>query len=227
MTQQLDVGTPVPIGRARRTLDLGLTTFALLCGAPVLLLVALTVRATSRGPVIFRQVRVGAGGRPFTLYKFRTMRTDTVGPEITTARDDRVTRLGRLLRATSIDELPQLVNVLRGHMTLVGPRPETVALAVRYSGPDMVVFRYRPGLTGLAQVRHRDSQALPTNVDDVETVYLTRLVPMRVALDMEYLADPSMGRTLKVILETAAHLLGLDRRRRAIVAPSASQGLLP
>src|SRR5437660_1177405 len=97
-------------------------------------------------------MRVGQGGAPFTLFKFRTMRAGIAGPEVTAPDDNRVTRLGSLLRRAKIDELPQLVNVLVGHMTLVGPRPETVALAARYPADLKMIFRYRPGVTGPGQV---------------------------------------------------------------------------
>lgn len=229
VTDHLAVGPPVPIGSARRALDVLVAAGALVCGAPVLALLALAVRITSRGPVIFRQVRVGAGGRPFTLYKFRTMRVTTGGPEVTTGGDARITAVGRVLRAASMDELPQLLNILQGEMTLVGPRPETFALAARYSAKDMAVFRYRPGLTGPAQVRQRDSRVLPAHAADVEDLYLTRLVPLRVALDMEYLADPTLSRTVRMMVETAAHVLGLDRPVPAMTspAPSTSRSVLP
>lgn len=119
-------------GAARRVLDVAFGLLALVVLSPALLVLAVLVRVTSRGPAVFCQQRVGAGGRLFTLYKFRSMSCDSAGPEVTTGADPRVTRVGRLLRGTSLDELPQLLNLVRGDMTLVGPRPETPGLARRY-----------------------------------------------------------------------------------------------
>jgi lipopolysaccharide/colanic/teichoic acid biosynthesis glycosyltransferase len=199
-------------GPARRSLDVLLAGGALLVLSPLLALLAAAVRLSSAGPAIFRQARVGQGGRTFTLYKFRTMRRGGGGPDLTVPGDARVTPVGRFLRATSLDELPQLLNVLRGDMTLVGPRPETPALAARYPEDCRPVFRYRPGLTGPAQIRHRDRRTLSGELVDPEAYYLTRLVPARTSLDLEYLARPTLRRTLGWILATVAHLVGLPSR---------------
>jgi lipopolysaccharide/colanic/teichoic acid biosynthesis glycosyltransferase len=193
---------------ARRALDLVVSAAALLLLSPMILVVALSVKLTSAGPVLFRQVRVGQGGRPFTLYKFRTMRPGTRGPEVTRGDDPRITRVGKLLRTTGIDELPQFLNVLRGEMTLVGPRPETPALADRYPAACRVVFQHRPGLTGPTQVRLRDKDVLPpAGTPDLEGYYLRELVPSRVALDFSYLDDASLARTIGMLWHTAVYVL--------------------
>jgi lipopolysaccharide/colanic/teichoic acid biosynthesis glycosyltransferase len=194
-------------GLVRRTLDVMVSAAALVLLAPVLLLLAVAVLLESPGGALFRQVRVGQGGRPFTIYKFRTMRSASNGPEFTPRNDPRITRVGRLLRHSGLDELPQLVNVLRGDMTLVGPRPETPSLASRYTASCGRVFAYRPGLTGPAQVRLRDEDALPTDGVELERHYLEEVVPRRAALDLEYLADPSLRRTLGHLVETALYVV--------------------
>jgi lipopolysaccharide/colanic/teichoic acid biosynthesis glycosyltransferase len=200
-------------GWPRRTLDLIVSFVALLLLVPVFVVVAIVVRCTSAGAIFFRQVRVGQGSVPFVIYKFRTMRPGSGGPEVTPADDRRVTPIGHLLRTTGIDELPQLLNVLRGDMTLVGPRPETLALAQRYPKDCAVVFDYRPALTGPSQVRLRDKDVLPTGeAADLEHIYLRDLVPMRTNLDLDYLADPSLRRTFGFLLETAGYLLRPVRR---------------
>jgi lipopolysaccharide/colanic/teichoic acid biosynthesis glycosyltransferase len=198
----------VPVGPGRRLLDVAVSLVLGLVFLPVLALVAVAVRADGSGPVLFRQVRTGQGGRPFTLLKFRTMRAGPRGPEVTGPQDPRITRVGRLLRRSSLDELPQLLNVLRGEMTLVGPRPETPGMAARYPGELRWVFQHRPGLTGPAQVRLRDDDAIPPGTSDVEGWYLEHLVPARVALDAEFLARPSLGATVRLLGETAVHLAG-------------------
>ncbi|WP_441249439.1 sugar transferase [Kitasatospora sp. McL0602] len=197
----------VPIGPARRALDLALGLPALALLLPLLAGLALLVRITSPGPALFRQLRVGAGGEEFTLYKFRSMRTGAAGPEVTTATDPRVTRIGHTLRDTSLDELPQLINLVRGDMTLVGPRPETPGLACRYPADCRWVFAHRPGLTGPVQLRATELAAPPAeSAGDPETYYLDVLVPRRVALDAQFLAAPSLHRVLGLVLRTAGRV---------------------
>jgi lipopolysaccharide/colanic/teichoic acid biosynthesis glycosyltransferase len=188
------------MSRSRRLLDLAVAVTGLLVLALPLAVLMLLVRLDSPGPALYRQVRLGEHGRPFTLYKLRSMRTGATGPEVTAAGDPRVTRLGGFLRRTSLDELPQLWHVLRGQMTLVGPRPETPGLAAGYPPECRWVLRYRPGLTGPAQVRLRD-----TKVDGAD--YFGVVVPARVAQDAGYLRDPSLRATLAVLAETARYLV--------------------
>ncbi|HEX4698995.1 MAG TPA: sugar transferase [Actinomycetes bacterium] len=200
-------GTRVSPGR--RALDVAVSLTALMALLPILLVLAVLVRCTSRGPVLFRQVRVGAGGRPFVMLKFRSMSVGALGgPQVTTQTDQRITALGRVLRRSSLDELPQLVNVLRGQMTLVGPRPETVDLAARYPDDCRWVLQHAPGLTGPCQIRLRDREALPPEAVDAEDYYLSVLVPRRVALDMTFLGRPTVTATMAVLLETFGYLVG-------------------
>ncbi len=202
----LRVDSAMPPSPGRRLLDIGVAGVGLVLVGPLFLALAVATRVSTGGSAIFRQVRVGQGGVPFTLLKFRTMRPWISGPEVTAPGDHRVTRLGALLRRTSIDELPQLVNLLRGNMTLVGPRPETLALAVRYPPELQFVFRYRPGITGPAQVLVRDEKVLGQSAD-VESFYLTELVPHRVAMDLEYLKDPTVVRTVRWFAHTLLYLV--------------------
>jgi lipopolysaccharide/colanic/teichoic acid biosynthesis glycosyltransferase len=183
-------------------------------GVPLLLLMA-AVRCESRGPALFRQTRVGQGGRRFVLLKLRSMRTDATGSELTAKGDQRITRLGRLLRATSIDELPQLLNVLRGDMTLVGPRPETPALALDYPHDCSWVFAYRPGLTGPAQVRLRDREVLGDDAVNQVHSYLQVIVPARARIEARYLIRPSLTATITVLVDTVRHVLGRQVTGRA------------
>ncbi len=174
---------------------------------PLLLGLALVVRLSSPGPVIFRQQRLTRGHATFTMYKFRTMRAGVGGPEVTSAGDSRVTGPGRLMRRTSLDELPQLINVLRGQMTLVGPRPETPALAAKYPAALRWVLDETPGLTGPAQITLRDDVTVSGSVDDVEQWYIERLVPRRVAADLTFLCRPTLLATMHVIVMTVRYLL--------------------
>ncbi|TDD27221.1 sugar transferase [Actinomadura sp. KC06] len=194
--------------RGRRALDIaGALAGLALFSVPLVLIYAL-VRLTSRGPGIFRQTRVGQGGRPFTILKFRTMRQNAGGMKVTATSDPRVTRVGRALRRFYLDELPQLVNVLRGDMTLVGPRPETYDLAVYYDARWRWIFDHRPGMTGVSQVRFRDSDVLPPGEEVDLAFYVQRLAPAQAAVDAVYLSDPSMRATLRTLAQTVWYVLG-------------------
>jgi lipopolysaccharide/colanic/teichoic acid biosynthesis glycosyltransferase len=211
------------ISPARRLLDVLVGGLLLILASPLLAVVAVLLLVTSGRPVLFRQSRVGESGRPFTLYKFRTMRLLASGPEITAATDVRITRIGGFLRRTAIDELPQLWHVLRGQMTLVGPRPESAALAAGYPEACRPVLQARPGLTGPAQLRYRERSAVPPNGrTDVERWYLEVLVPLRVAADREYLDRPTVRRTLYYLLVTALFVVGLADLQQPVGAQTAS-----
>jgi lipopolysaccharide/colanic/teichoic acid biosynthesis glycosyltransferase len=179
-------------------------------------IVAIAVRIDSRGSSFYRQKRIGQGGVPFSLIKFRTMVHDARGSMLTGPGDARVTRIGHFLRAVAIDELPQLLNVLAGHMTLVGPRPQTPGFAARYPEELREVFVYRPGIVGPGVLRLNDDDVLPEGMDDLESWYLTNVIPARVKLDLEYLRDPTIRRTFRIILDT---LIRVPKRFIAQPAP--------
>ncbi len=200
---------------ARRALDIIVAFIILALIWPLFLALAVATRLSTGGSAIYRQRRIGQGGIPFTLYKFRTMRAQMAGPEVTAPGDHRVTRLGALLRKTSIDELPQMVNVLFGHMTLVGPRPESAALAARYPDHFRFVFRYRPGVTGPCQVLVRDEKVLG-RAADIENFYLTELLPHRVEMDLAYLSDPTLARTIQWLVLTLLYLVRTAKRRASL-----------
>ena len=140
---------------ARRVAGVALCLLALLLLLPVMLAAALAVLLTDGRPVLYRAERVGRDGRPFHLLKFRTMTAGAAGPAVTGSADPRITQVGRLLRRTKLDELPQLVNVLRGEMNLVGPRPEDPRFVALYSSQQREVLSVRPGITSPAAVRYR------------------------------------------------------------------------
>lgn len=188
-------------GAAKRAIDLVLGGLAILCLSPVLAAAALAIRLESPGPVLFRQWRFGMGSRPILVFKFRSMRSDAcdaTGERRTTARDPRVTRVGRILRRTSLDELPQLLNVLRGEMSLVGPRPHPLHMRVGGGFYFEVVERYRvrhavkPGITGWAQVNGARGE--------VDTLEKAR---RRVELDLWYIDNWSVALDLQILLRTA------------------------
>lgn len=176
----------------RRVVDILAAIVILLFTFPLLLGAAIAVRLTLGGPVLFRQRRLGLGGRPFDLLKLRTMRHPIPGREGSEFDAERLTKLGTWLRATSIDELPSTMNLLRGDLTLVGPRPLPVAYWTRYRGDEYRRFEVKPGITGLAQVNGR-------NTVDWDA---------RLALDVQYVAERSLLGDLRIVLRTVPVVLG-------------------
>jgi lipopolysaccharide/colanic/teichoic acid biosynthesis glycosyltransferase len=190
----------------RRLLDVTVAGVLLLVLAPLLGVLALLVRATSTGPALFRQIRVGRNGRPFVLLKLRTMRADAPGPAITSGGDPRITRLGAWLRRTKLDELPQLWNVLRGDMSLVGPRPELPAYVARYTAAQRAVLRARPGLTDPASLAWTDEAATLGRFAEPDRAYVEVVVPSKIALSLAYLERRTVWSDLVIVTRTAAHV---------------------
>jgi len=170
--------------------------------SPVLAGAALAVKLSSPGPVLHRAVRVGRAGNPFTVLKFRTMVLEAVaGPGITSAEDPRVTPVGHVLRRWKLDELPQLVNVLRGEMSLVGPRPEDPRYVARYTPEQRRVLRVRPGLTSPASLRFSREESMLTG-EDWETAYLQKILPAKLSEDLEYLEHRSARSDLTILVRS-------------------------
>jgi lipopolysaccharide/colanic/teichoic acid biosynthesis glycosyltransferase len=191
----------------KRLFDIALSALGLLLLAPLLLLVALWVKLDSPGPVLFRQQRVGRFGRPFLIHKFRTMRVDEAGPQITVGADPRITRSGRRLRASKLDELPQLWDVLRGAMSLVGPRPELPRYVALYPAElREIVLSVRPGITDLASLEFRHESELLARAADPEREYVDVVMPKKLALARRYVETASLVQDLRIIWRTLATL---------------------
>ena len=180
--------------RAKRVFDVIVSAATLIILTPVLLLIAFAVLIDSRRPVLFRQARVGKEGRPFRMLKFRSMVIEPGGPtvNVSPAGDPRVTRVGTVLRRTHLDELPQLVNVLRGEMSLVGPRPETPEFVLLYTANERRVLTLRPGIAGPSTLQFMDETALLAGTDDPVGYYRRVLLHERVKSDLEYLDRSSV-----------------------------------
>jgi len=180
---------------AKRLFDLLLSSIGLLLLAPVLLLIAVLIKLDSPGPVMFRQERVGRFGRPFHIHKFRTMQHDPAGQGllITVGADRRITRVGAVLRQTKLDELPQLLDVWRGAMSLVGPRPEVPRYVAHY--PQALrdkVLSVRPGITDIASIEYRDEGAVLARAADPERAYIHEVLPHKLALAAQYVERSSV-----------------------------------
>lgn len=195
---------PVSLWRRfwKRAFDVVCSALGLLVLSPVLLVCALLVGLTSPGGVLFRQERIGKDGVPFTIYKFRSMRRDNAGLKITTSGDSRVTPVGKVLRRTKLDELPQLFNVLKGDMSFVGPRPEVREYTDLYDEEQRQVLLVRPGITGLASIRFRNENELLDESDDPNRTYIEEVMPQKLALDLEYIPHASVFYDIRLILET-------------------------
>jgi lipopolysaccharide/colanic/teichoic acid biosynthesis glycosyltransferase len=193
----------------RRLIDSGIALVLLAVLSPVFLTLALLVRLSSPGPIFFRQQRVGRGGRLFWIYKFRTMRVNKGGLEVTGAEDPRITRVGALLRRYKLDEMPQLLNVVKGEMAFVGPRPEVPRYVAHYTPEQRKVLSVPPGITGLSQLRCRNEEELLRGANDPEALYLHKIMPEKLAIDLEYVRSRSAWTDLCLALKTLRHILGL------------------
>lgn len=192
----------------RRLLDVTVAGVLLIALSPLLAVLALLVRATSPGPALFRQTRIGRNGRPFVLLKLRTMRADAAcrGPAITAGADPRITRLGARLRHAKLDELPQLWNVLCGDMSLVGPRPELSRYVAGYTEAQRAVLQTRPGLTDPASLAWADEAATLATFADPHRAYTEMVLPRKLALSLAYLERRTVWSDLAVVTRTAAHV---------------------
>ncbi len=191
----------------KRIFDAVVSLAALIVLSPLFPLIALIIRVTSPGPALHRAQRVGLNGQLFTFYKFRSMivGAQKQGPGITGAGDPRITPIGRVLRRTKLDELPQLYNVLRGDMSLVGPRPEDPRYVALYTAEQREVLGVRPGITSAASVTFRHEEAL-LGGEDWETVYIEQIMPAKLAADLDYTRHPTVWRDLVILARTVAAL---------------------
>ena len=189
---------------AKRTLDLIVSLAGLALIWPLLVALALWVKLDSRGPVLYRGTRVGQRARPFYMYKFRTMvlGAESQGPAVTYRDDPRITKVGRFLRRTKLDELPQLFNVLKGEMSLVGPRPEDPKYVALYTEEQRQVLDVKPGITGPTQLEYRDEASLLEG-SSVDEEYVSRFMPEKLKLDLEYVRTRSLMLDLKILWRTA------------------------
>lgn len=189
---------------AKRLFDIVSSGIGLLCLAPVFVVMAIWIKLDSRGPVFYRQTRVGRYGHDFRIFKFRSMRVGSdKGRQITVGeRDPRITRFGYFIRRYKIDELPQLINVFLGDMSIVGPRPEVRKYVDLYSEEQRKVFQVRPGITDLASIKYRNENELLSQVDDPDTYYIDVIMPDKLTINLEYIRHQSFMGDIKIIFNT-------------------------
>ena len=188
----------------KRAMDIVISGGALLVLWPVLALIALAIKIDDPGPVFYRQVRVGRHGKPFRIFKFRTMIVDAdkKGLQITVGRDNRITRMGALLRKTKLDELAQLINVFVGEMSFVGPRPEVPKYVELYTPYQRQVLLVRPGITDYASIAYRNENDMLEGAEDPERMYIDVIMPDKIELNMKYLREISPLADIRLILST-------------------------
>lgn len=194
---------------SKRLFDIVAAGTGLLLLAPLLLGLALWIRLDSPGPALFRQVRVGRHGVPFEILKFRTMVAGAErGPQLTAGRDARITRAGRFLRRSKLDELPQLLNVVLGSMSLVGPRPEVPRYVACYP-PDVrrTVLSVAPGITDWAAILYKDESAMLAQAEDPERAYLDTILPSKLCWYERYVRERSFWVDLRILLRTLAAIV--------------------
>jgi lipopolysaccharide/colanic/teichoic acid biosynthesis glycosyltransferase len=208
MFEHISVGggrIPYTVERAlsQRIVDILASSAGLLLLSPLFLVLGVLVKLQDGGPVLYRSMRAGVGGKLFSIYKFRSMvqGADAMGRGLTVRGDRRVTSVGRLLRAYKLDELPQLLNVVKGDMSLVGARPENPAYVARYTPEQREILRYRPGITSPASLHYRNEEEL-LGGGDTETLYLEKILPHKLSMDLAYLTRRTVRSDLVVILRT-------------------------
>lgn len=191
---------------AKRLLDITVALIGLVVLAPLFVVIGISIKLDSPGPVFFKGERIGQYGRRFYILKFRSMVPDAsrLGTAITSRDDPRITRVGGFLRKTKLDELPSLVNVLKGEMSLVGPRPESPSWVDRYTPQQRAVLNIKPGITGLAQIKYRNEEGLLSTAS-IDTEY-PRIMNDKLSIDLRYLEHHSFLTDISILLETAVAL---------------------
>jgi lipopolysaccharide/colanic/teichoic acid biosynthesis glycosyltransferase len=203
----------------KRTVDLLLAVAGLVALSPLLLALAVWVKLDSRGPVFFRGWRAGRMGKPFRVYKFRTMVTDPAEPggAWTSSGDPRITRAGRTLRRCKLDELPQLINVLAGDMSFVGPRPEVLDEVQRYTAEEKQLLTVRPGITDWSSIKFSQEGDILRNSSDPQRAYSTEIRPEKIRLGLQYVHNHSLRIDAQILVSTARCLVhaALNHRPKA------------
>ncbi len=197
----------------KRLFDIIFSVTGLLILLPVLLLISLLIKLDSKGPIFYRGVRVGHWGKLFRMYKFRTMvmNAEKLGGPSTANDDPRLTKMGRLLRKYKLDELPQLVNVLKGEMSFVGPRPEVKPYVDMFTEEEKAILTVRPGITDWASIWDSDEGAILAGSPDPEKTYMEKIRPHKIRLQLEYVRNQSFGTDLKIIQLTLRTIISRKR----------------
>ena len=194
---------------SKRLFDLFFSLIGVIILSPLLLVLAILIKISSPGPVFYRGIRAGKNGKNFKIFKFRTMvvNAEKMGGPSTALDDPRLTRIGKFLRKWKLDELPQLFNVIKGDMSLVGPRPEVLEYANLYQGEEKIVYRVKPGITDFASLWDIHEEEVLKGSPDPEKTYLEKIRPEKVRLQMKYVKEMSFWTDIKIIWRTFLKLI--------------------
>ena len=192
----------------KRIFDIILSLFGLIILFPFMLMIAILIKLDSKGPVFFKQVRVTKNGREFKIFKYRTMKIGSDKySQITVGKDDRITKIGMFLRTYKLDEIPQLINVLLGDMSLVGPRPEVPKYVALYTEEQKEILKVRAGITDYASIEFSDENNLLSSEEEPEKAYIEKIMPKKIELNKKYLSEISILTDIKIILLTIKKIL--------------------
>ena len=192
----------------KRIFDTPLSLFGLIILLPFMLIIAILIKIDSKGPIFFKQIRVTKGGREFKILKYRTMRVGSDKySQITVGKDERITKIGSFLRKYKLDEIPQLINVLIGDMSLVGPRPEVPKYVVLYTDEQKEILKVRAGITDYASIEFSDENDLLASEKNPEEAYIEKIMPKKIELNKKYLSEISVLTDIRIILLTIKKIL--------------------
>ena len=192
----------------KRIFDITLSLFGLIILLPFMLIIAILIKIDSKGPVFFKQIRVTKNGKEFKIFKYRTMRVGSDKySQITVGKDGRITKIGSFLRKYKLDEIPQLINVLIGDMSLVGPRPEVPKYVALYTDEQKEILKVRAGITDYASIEFSDENDLLASEEDPEKAYIEKIMPKKIELNKKYLSETSVLTDIKIILLTIKKIL--------------------
>ena len=192
----------------KRIFDITLSLFGLIILLPFMLIIAILIKIDSKGPVFFKQIRVTKNGKEFKIFKYRTMRVGSDKySQITVGKDNRITKVGAFLRKYKLDEIPQLINVLIGDMSLVGPRPEVPKYVALYTDEQKEILKVRAGITDYASIEFSDENDLLASEEDPEKAYIEKVMPKKIELNKKYISEISILTDIKIILLTIKKIL--------------------
>ncbi len=192
----------------KRIFDITFSLFGLIILLPFMLIIAILIKIDSKGPVFFKQIRVTKNGKEFKIFKYRTMRVGSDKySQITVGKDGRITKIGSFLRKYKLDEIPQLINVLIGDMSLVGPRPEVPKYVALYTDEQKEILKVRAGITDYASIEFSDENDLLASEEEPEKAYIEKIMPKKIELNKKYLSEISILTDIKIILLTIKKIL--------------------
>lgn len=188
----------------KRLFDIVASVLGIIFLFPIIFLISIWIKLNSKGPLFYVQKRVGQGFKEFNLYKFRSMVVDSDfnGPSVTSGNDSRITKVGKIIRRTKIDELPQLLNVLKGDMSLVGPRPEVMKFVSKKENEYKIILSVKPGITDSAAIEFRDEESILDEYEDTESAYIEIILPKKILLYNEYIENINFFNDVKLIFKT-------------------------